>query len=92
VEIDETERRRRFVIQSLLTLPGLELADYAQAFNGADPCQDTPLLGELLEAGLAQVTAARIELTQEGLALSDSIGPALISAPVWARMQAFEVI
>lgn len=86
--MDEAERRRRYVIQSLLIRPGLDTAAYAARF-GSLPHEDFPLLSQLLAAGLAQQHAATLELTDAGLALSDAIGPALISPAVAARMDAY---
>lgn len=89
IELDTTERKRRFVIQSLLTQPGLSTREYQQRFTGSDLFTDIPLLAELMEAQLAQQNTDIIQLTEQGLALSDSIGPALISEPIRARMQEY---
>ncbi len=90
IVLDADERRRRFVIQSLLIRPGLDLDAYRQRFEGADALADLPLLTALVEAGLASLDGARLSLSDAGLALSDSIGPALISDAVRQRMQARE--
>src|SRR5690606_18888115 len=49
----EEERRRRFVILSLLQTQGLDTAAYAARF-GSDPVVDFPLLPALIEAGFAR--------------------------------------
>lgn len=89
--MSEAERQRRFVIQSLLTNPGLDLNAFGQHFGGADALQSLPLLQELVQTGLARNQGGMLELNEEGFALSDSIGPALISPDVWRLMNEFEV-
>ncbi|WP_425491306.1 STM4012 family radical SAM protein [Chitinivorax tropicus] len=91
IELDATERKRRFVIQSLLIRPGLSLSDYAARFDGADAWADIPLLDQLREHQLLSQQGDWLSLTEAGLALSDSIGPALISDAVRARMQQYEL-
>ncbi|MFZ2268107.1 MAG: STM4012 family radical SAM protein [Azonexus sp.] len=88
IPLDADEQRRRFVIQSLLTQPGLDLTAYARRFAGADPLTDFPFLEELQQAGLLTCNTS-LQLTPAGLALSDSIGPKLISPAVQARMDAY---
>ena len=89
IYLNEDEQRRRFMIQSLLIQTGLDRHAYAGRFDGADPLADFPLLEELLQAGLATTTPATLQLTPAGLALSDAIGPMLISPQVHARMDAY---
>lgn len=91
ISMDEEERKRRYVIQSLLSQPGLDLASYQMLFAGADACRDIPLLVELEQAGLAERHGSLLTLNDDGLALSDGIGPALISPRVWQRMHDFEL-
>jgi coproporphyrinogen III oxidase-like Fe-S oxidoreductase len=89
--LDDDERRRRHVIQSLLQASGLRRSDYRERF-GTDPAAD--FAAEL--AGLADrgwLDADRtdvIRLTPEGLAHSDAIGPALFSPRVRALMDDYE--
>ncbi len=83
------ERQQRFVIQSLLSQPGLDLADYRQRFDNADALQDIPLLAQLRDAGLAELQQGQLVLNAQGIALSDSIGPALISEPVRRLMDEY---
>ena len=85
-ELDDAEQRRRHVIQSLLTRPGLDHATYAARFR--NHCSDDfPQLQELLALGLAQDDGRTLGLTARGVAFSDSIGPWLISPAVRERMQ-----
>lgn len=86
-ELDEAERRRRHVIQSLLTRPGLDRRGYAARFGSA--CgDDFPQLQELLALDLARDDGHLLALTERGVAFSDSIGPWLVSPAVRERMQA----
>jgi oxygen-independent coproporphyrinogen III oxidase len=89
IHLDLDEQRRRYVIQSLLIRPGLNLAAYGQRFGGADPLTDVPFLQALHKAGLATSTSTTFQLTPAGLALSDSIGPMLISPRVEALMNSY---
>lgn len=85
IALDGEEQRRRFVILSLLQVSGLDLASYAHRFGKA-AFEDLPALQELEDAGLAQLDAAKLVLTPEGLELSDAIGPWLFSSKVASRM------
>lgn len=85
-ELDDDERRRRYVIQSLLTRPGLARDAYVRRF-GAPPVHDLPQLRELVALGLAEDDGALLALTPRGVAFSDSIGPWLVSPAVGARMR-----
>lgn len=74
--LDADERMRRFVLQSLLHVDGLD-AEACRAATGADP--ETLPLDRLVADGLATLTDGRLRLTPDGLALSDAIGPMLYS-------------
>lgn len=80
-ELDGDEQRRRFVIQSLLTDPGLSLAAYEQRF-GAPVLQDLPQLQELTTLELAKDEADLFQLNARGVSYSDTIGPWLASTAV----------
>ncbi|MNY54894.1 coproporphyrinogen III oxidase [compost metagenome] len=84
-ELDGEEQRRRFVIQSLLTDPGLSHAAYEQRF-GAPVRQDLPQLQELMALELATDEAGLFRLSARGVAYSDTIGPWLASAAVRGLM------
>jgi oxygen-independent coproporphyrinogen-3 oxidase len=84
--LDDDERRRRHLIQSLLQAEGVDRASYQTRF-GTDPLAD--FAGEFArfgDAGWTQADTDRIRLTAEGLAWSDAIGPALFSPRVRALM------
>lgn len=89
--LDEEERRRRHVIQSLLQASGLRRAGYRERF-GADPAADFAAeLADLAGRGALETdTTEVIRLTPEGLAWSDAIGPALFSPRVRALMNDYE--
>ncbi len=89
--LDIEERRRRFVIKSLLRLPGLDREQYQSEF-GAEVEEHLPQLLELVELGLASVRDDRWELTEEGLAYSDTIGPWLYSEAVQREMARYELV
>jgi oxygen-independent coproporphyrinogen-3 oxidase len=88
--LDAGEQRRRWLILSLLGGDGLDLAAYAARF-GAPVLAHFPELAELAPRGLATATDASIQLTHEGLARADAIGPWLYSDAVRTRMREFEL-
>jgi oxygen-independent coproporphyrinogen-3 oxidase len=79
------EQRRRYVIQSLLTEPGLDLHAYARRF-GSGCLEDLPALRELSALGLAEQSGAVLRLNDLGYAYADTIGPWLASDNVQALM------
>ena len=86
--LDEDERRRRYLILSLLA-DGLDLDAYRRRFGG-EALAHFPQLGELETLRLARAGAGRLALTAEGVELSDAIGPWLFSPEVARRMAAWE--
>ncbi|WP_435018284.1 STM4012 family radical SAM protein [Tundrisphaera sp. TA3] len=86
--LDAEDRRRRHVIQSILSPEGLDLADYAGRF-GTEATDDLPGLAELGPLGLAERSGGAIRLTDAGLERSDAIGPWLDSAKVRALREDF---
>ena len=93
--LDQEERRRRHVLQSLLRVEGLDAEDYRRRF-GAHPVTDLPEEFAALAArawlvtGQDGVDSPTIRLTEEGLAHSDGIGPDLFSARVRRLMAEYE--
>ena len=85
-QLSEEERRRRHLIQSLLQAEGLDRSWYRARF-GADVLEHFPLqsLGEWVKVG------DRIQLTEEGLAWSDAIGPWLYSEEVRQKIARWEL-
>lgn len=90
IHLSMDDRKRRFVIKSILKARGLDLVRYAQVF-GSQARSDYPDLTELERLGMAQVFEGRFRLTPRGLALSDGIGAWLIGAQVAARMNEYEL-
>ncbi|GAA2614079.1 STM4012 family radical SAM protein [Dactylosporangium fulvum] len=79
--LDGAERRRRWLLKSLLRAEGIAPGEYRHRFGtGVD--DDFPALDELREAGYLDGH----RLTAEGLARSDAVGPWLVSAGVRAAM------
>ncbi|WP_067483052.1 STM4012 family radical SAM protein [Actinomadura hibisca] len=88
--LDESERRRRHLIQSLLQNEGLDRAAYKARF-GSDAAADFASdLSAFADRGWLNETASALRLTPEGLAHSDAIGPALFSPDVQNLMNAYE--
>jgi oxygen-independent coproporphyrinogen-3 oxidase len=89
-ELDDDERHRRHILQSLLQATGLDRSLYESRF-GTDPLDDYPThLNLFQERGWLEVSADTIRLTPEGLAYSDAIGPALFSPRVRTLMASYE--
>jgi oxygen-independent coproporphyrinogen-3 oxidase len=87
LRLSEDDRRRRFVLQSLLTRDGLDDADYRRLFQ--DPVADSfPELPQLVETEMVENSASVWRLTALGLEFSDSIGPSLYSAARRASLEA----
>ncbi|NYH52082.1 oxygen-independent coproporphyrinogen-3 oxidase [Nocardiopsis arvandica] len=90
--LDEDERRRRHLLQSLLRAEGMDTAAYAERF-GSHPRQDFPgIFAALDERGWLERGGAPdlVRLAPEGLAHSDAIGPMFFSAGVRALMADYE--
>mgnify|MGYP001213165571 CR=1 FL=1 len=86
--LDEDERRRRHLIQSLLQASGLDRAFYRKRF-GADVTAHFDL-EPFADRGWLEDDPDTLRLTPEGLAHSDTIGPALFSPRVRALMDSYE--
>lgn len=90
-ELDESERRRRYFILSILSDEGLDFNAYRRSF-GSDAAADFgEELGALFELGLAREDCGVARLTESGMERSDAIGPWLYSPAVRARMEGFEL-
>lgn len=88
--LDAGEQRRRHLLTSLLQADGLDAADYRERF-GTDAAADFAAeLAPLADAGLLSAEAGGgPRLTDEGLAWSDAIGPALFSPRTGALMDGY---
>ncbi|WP_308169687.1 STM4012 family radical SAM protein [Acrocarpospora catenulata] len=87
--LDDAERRRRHLIQSLLQADGLDRAVYRERF-GSDVLADFSL-DAFAERGWVEDDSARVRLTPRGLAHSDAIGPALFSDRVRDLMDSYDL-
>jgi len=87
--LDADDRRRRFVILSLLQCSGLERAAYRRRFF-ADVLEHLPQLATLEEQGLADISTDHVRLTDRGIEFSDAIGPWLYSSRVRELMETYE--
>lgn len=89
IALDGSEQRRRYLLQSLLMWPGVDLAAYQQHF-GSELMADFPALRGLLTLSLATHEAGYLALTEAGMAQADAIGPWLYSKSIREQMQAYE--
>lgn len=88
-ELDDDERRRRYLIQSMLLAEGLDVREYRGAF-GTSVVDDFAEISTLERGGLAVVDNSTVKLTAAGLERSDAIGPWLYSSRVGRRMEDYE--
>lgn len=84
------DRKRRFVILSLLAQEGLDDAAYSLEFR-SQPMDDFPELVQLLEQGLAQKADTTLRLNPDGMSWSDAIGPWLYSEDVRRACAEFDL-
>lgn len=85
--LDDDEQRRRWLILSLLSADGVDVAAYRRRF-GDTPDAHYPELHDLAPR-YAVSTEDALKLTTEGIARADAIGPWLGSPAVRARMTEF---
>lgn len=85
--LDGEDRRRRYVILSLLER-GLDLDAYRARFH-SEALEDLPALDKLRSRELATLDARRLRLTDRGVERSDAIGPWLFSENVAQRMRSY---
>ncbi|MFC6593142.1 hypothetical protein ACFP81_15125 [Deinococcus lacus] len=89
IYLSDDERRRRYLLQSLLHFSGLSAAAYAAEF-GTTPEDDFPQLAELVAAELAVWEGGVLTLTPAGMEQSDALGPWFYSATVQALSAEYE--
>jgi oxygen-independent coproporphyrinogen-3 oxidase len=90
LKLDAEDRRRRYVLLSLLSEAGVNLKDYTQRFN-TDIFEDLSELSELLDLNLAIVDNQRLCLTEAGIERSDTIGYWLFSDRVRALIKEYQL-
>lgn len=88
IKLTEDDRKRRYLIKSLLKAEGLYFQDYANQFQ-EDVLQSFPELNSLADLQLAMQDSQTIKLTSEGLAYSDLLGHWFISDPVKNKMNEY---
>ncbi|GAA4434605.1 STM4012 family radical SAM protein [Bremerella cremea] len=88
IVLNDEERRRRFIIQSLLHYTGLSRTSFARTFE-SQPEETIPELTGMTETGLIEESDNVLRLTEKGVSLSDAIGPALYSESSRARLREF---
>lgn len=75
--LSEEEQKRRYLIRHILFGRGLDRRDYKKHFD-RDVWEEFSLLAEWVEKGYAEVGERYISLTEEGILLSDYLGPQLV--------------
>lgn len=88
IQLTQDDRKRRYLIKSLLKAQGLDSAHY-RALYGTDVHADFPELRTLSEMALMKEDAGRLQLHGDGLAYSDLIGHWFISPAVHQKMQEY---
>jgi oxygen-independent coproporphyrinogen-3 oxidase len=87
--LDADEQRRRYLIQSILNVEGLDAGRYAARF-GPDAADDFPDLRSFENLGLLDCKGGRWVPSPAGLEWSDAIGPWFFSERVRALMAEYE--
>lgn len=86
--LNENEEKRRYVIKHILFGKGINRMDYKSHYH-QDVLVDFPLIKDWIDTDYATINTDFITLTEEGFALSDYLGPQLISSEVMERSTAF---
>lgn len=96
--LSDEELKRRYVIRHLLIRPGLGEKQYKEYF-GSQAADDFPELQEWEKEGLVNRAMGDEEenetflvLTEDGMGLSDYLGPQLISPQVREKMESWETV
>jgi oxygen-independent coproporphyrinogen-3 oxidase len=87
--LDADEQRRRYLLQSILYVEGLDTGRYAARF-GSDPAEDFADLRTFADLGLLERQGSAWVPTPSGLEWSDAIGPWFFSGRVRALMAGYE--
>jgi len=88
--LSDEEQKRRYVIKHLFILPGISKEAYQKAFC-SDVLLDFPILRDWIDFGWLVQKDGFVMLTEEGIGLSDYIGPQLISEAIKEKMQKWEM-
>ena len=91
--LSKEEMKRRFVIRHLSLYPGLPLQQYEYQFQSS-AFEDFPVIKNWYHQGWVETQTISeqeyLSLTDDGLGLSDYLGPMLISEPVKKAMDEWE--
>ena len=87
--LDEEEEKRRYVIKNILFISGLNREHYRKEF-GEEVEKEFGILKCWREKGYLKEDRNTYVLTKAGMALSDYLGPQLISSKVKGRMEEWE--
>ena len=87
--LSQEEQKRRYAVKNILFGNGIDRADYREHFV-SDVQEDFPMIRAWCQKGYAKVSETHIMLTEEGLALSDYLGPQFISSEVAERMKQWQ--
>jgi oxygen-independent coproporphyrinogen-3 oxidase len=87
--LDDDEQRRRYLLQSILNVEGLDAGRYAARF-GTDPANDFPDLHTFADLGLLDQRDGVWRPTAAGLEWSDALGPWFFSERVRTLMAEYE--
>jgi oxygen-independent coproporphyrinogen-3 oxidase len=87
--LDDAEQRRRYLLQSILNVEGLDASRYAARF-GSDPANDFPDLRTFADLGLLEHQDGSWRPTATGLEWSDALGPWFFSQRVRGLMAEYE--
>jgi len=90
IVLSEEDKRRRFILKSLLKVKGLDIDSYRRLFQ-KEPQEDFSELFHLLESDLIYKNGNFIVLTEFGLSRSDLIGFWLYSQNIIDLMESFEI-
>ncbi len=89
-QLDAEEKRRRYILLSLLSHEGLSFSKYQTQFN-TELFSDFPELSELIDLNLVVDNSGILRLTQTGVEYSDAIGEWLFSSKVRELMQRYQL-
>ena len=87
-ELDLSEQRRRYLLQSILNIAGLRVSEYRRRF-GTEPEYDFPDLLLFSEFGLLTMSEGVWRPTIRGLERADAIGPWFYSSTVRSLMSEY---
>src|SRR5262249_22933748 len=87
--LDAGEQRRRYLLQSILNVEGLDAGRYAARF-GSDPADDFPDLRTFADLGVLERQGGNWRPTATGLEWSDAVGPWFFSQRVRELMAGYE--